>query len=296
LTKTLCLCTNQPVVGLCHGLFDNLWFLRNTFGLESEEQITYTYGGINHFFWTTSISVGGQDGLRLLQERMQSKSLPELVAAVQPDRIDSYVADELFRFTGVLPYIADRHTSEFFSPYITSLENLSKYHLTRTTIQERKDAKREAEAEVERMSAEGIADRYTKRSRETAADIINAIVTSNAFIDVGNVPNIGQVANLPLGSVLETPVLVTRSGFRPIAVGYLPEPVRTWVERQIRVQDMTVEAAMRGDLEMALRALALDPLVSRLNLQKIRDMGMRLLAANAEYLPQFRGKLKSPVS
>jgi len=287
LTKALCLSTSRPVVGLCHGLFENLRFLREVFELESEEEIGCVYGGINHFFWMTSLSIRGEDGYELLGEKMGGKSLPELLAEIHPDRVGSYLADELFRFTGLLTYLEDRHTSEFFPQYLTSQENIEKYHLQRTTVQERREGMRRRGEEIERMTEGEIPDLYRRRSRETAADIIHALVTGNEFIDVGNVPNVGQVTNLPLGSVLETPVLVTPSGFRPITVGCLPEPVRTWVERHIRVQDLTVEAAMEGDLDQALKALALDPLVSHLNLEEVKDMGMRLLKANAPYLPQF---------
>jgi alpha-galactosidase/6-phospho-beta-glucosidase family protein len=289
LTKALCLSTSRPVVGLCHGLFENLRFLQEIFHPESEEEIACVYGGINHFFWITSFSVRGEDGYKLLGEKTDEKSLPELLAEMHPGRVDSYLADELFRLTGLLTYARDRHTSEFFPQYLTSEKNMEKYHLKRTTVQERREGMRRREQEIERMTEGEIPDPYRRRSRETAADIIHALVTGNEFIDVGNAPNVGQVANLPMGSVLETPVLVTPSGFRPITVGCLPEPVRTWVERHIRVQDLTVEAAKEGDLDQAFKALALDPLVSHLNLQEVEDMGMRLLKANAPYLPQFFG-------
>ncbi len=292
LTKTLCLCTDQPVVGLCHGLFENLWFLQAIFGLESEKDIECTYAGVNHFFWITSLSIRGEDGFKLLREKTANRSLPELIAGIHPDWGHCYLADELFRFTGLLTYVADRHTSEFFPQFITSEKNLARYHLKRTTIEERRENMRRAEAAIEEMIQGEIPALYSRRSRETAADIINAFVTGSEFIDVGNVPNVGQVANLPMGSVLETPVLVTRSGFRPITVGNLPEPVRTWVERSVRVEDLTVEAAMEGDLDKAFKALALDPAVSHLTFGEIKELGMRLLQANAQHLPQFKGQLK----
>ena len=90
---------------------------------------------------------------------------------------------------------------------------------------------------------------------------------------------------------METPVLVTSTGFQPITVGPLPEPARSWIEHHIRTQDLTVEAALTGELELALKALSLDPLVSHLTLAEITKMGKRLLQANSQYLPQFQGKL-----
>ena len=150
---------------------------------------------------------------------------------------------------------------------------------------------REQVKEVEAMTEGDIPESYRQRSRETAADIINAFVTGEKFVDVGNLPNVGQVSNLPRGPVLETPVLASPTGFHPIAIGPLPEPARTWVERSARVEDMVVEAALSGDFEQALAALLLDPLVSHLNVDQVREMGLRLLHANARYLQQFEGKI-----
>ncbi len=48
---------------------------------------------------------------------------------------------------------------------------------------------------------------------------------------------------------------------------------------------------MEGDLAKALRALSLDPVVSHLDFQQVEELGLRLLRANARYLPQFKGQL-----
>lgn len=291
LTRVLCRLTDQPVVGLCHGLFENLALLQKVFNLEKEEQIKASYGGVNHFFWITSLTIDGCDGLAMLRELLARRTLPQILAEMEPGREYYHVADELYRFTSIMPYVGDRHTSEFLPQYITSQKHLAQYHLHRTTIQERLDVLHRAEQQAEEMTHGEIPTYYTEPSRETAANIINAFVTGTGFEDVGNVPNQGQIANLPLGAVVETPVMAGPLGFRPIVVGDIPEPVRTWVERHIRVQELTVEAGMAGDMDQAIRALALDPVVSHLTFAEIKEMGRRLLQANSQYLPQFSGQL-----
>lgn len=47
-----------PVVGLCHGLFENLEFLKNLGGLEREEDLSIRYAWVNHFFWITEAHQG----------------------------------------------------------------------------------------------------------------------------------------------------------------------------------------------------------------------------------------------
>lgn len=97
LTKALCLSTTRPVVGLCHGLFENLEFLKQVFELQSEDEIQCTYSGTNHFFWITSLSVKGRDGMELFYAKKGKLSLPEMRVKYTPDHPGSYLADELLR-------------------------------------------------------------------------------------------------------------------------------------------------------------------------------------------------------
>ncbi len=291
LTKILCLHTAQPVIGLCYGMAETLHFLQLALGLESVRDMHIAFAGVNHLFWITSLIVRGQDGYRLLRERRGQGTLADLMARVLPGRYGGYVAEELFRITGMLTYISDKHVAEFFPQYLTSRERMAAYHLELSSVAERVERMRQAEAQLEAMTSGEISDVYHHPSGEAAAGVIDAMVTGAPLVEVGNVPNVGQVSNLPLGSVLETPVLVTPGGFRPVAVGGLPEPARSWVERATRVEDMTTEAALAGDVQLALAALALDPLCSHLSWPQVEEMGLRLLRANARFMPQFAGRL-----
>ncbi|MEI6425424.1 MAG: alpha-glucosidase/alpha-galactosidase, partial [Lentisphaerota bacterium] len=108
------------------------------------------------------------------------------------------------------------------------------------------------------------------------------------FIDVVNLPNIGQIDNLPRTAVVETMGLVDARGFTPLAIGKLPDNVLPLVEIHCRIQMMTLRAALTGDRELAFQALSLDPLCSHLSADKVRKMGEELMAATSDWLPQFR--------
>jgi alpha-galactosidase/6-phospho-beta-glucosidase family protein len=147
------------------------------------------------------------------------------------------------------------------------------------------------------MTEGDIPAEYTVRSRETAADIIAAHVTGKAFIDVGNVPNIGQVSNLPPGAVVETAVRVDSNGFSPICFGDLPAPVLGFVEPAVRVFETTVRACMERDRSLALQALRMDPVCAHLAGDEVKDLGSRLLAAHRafaeELFPSVRQRRRS---
>jgi alpha-galactosidase len=162
---------------------------------------------------------------------------------------------------------------------------MRKYKLIRTTVAERRRGLRQGTARLEKWAQHGLPPEFVKRSRETAADIVAAHLTGRPFIDVGNLPNIGQIANLPRGTVVETAVRVDRNGFAPIAFGDLPAAVLGLVAPCARVFDMAVDACFARDLRLALQALRLDPVCSHLNGAQVEAMGRRLIKANSRFSP-----------
>ncbi|NQU75868.1 MAG: hypothetical protein HQ546_06095 [Planctomycetes bacterium] len=118
------------------------------------------------------------------------------------------------------------------------------------------------------------------RSREAAADIMSAIVHSTEFVDVVNLPNVGQIDNLPRGAVVETLGVINGLGFTPLTAGPLPEPIVNLVYPHASSQLMLVEAVLTGNREQAFDALRNEPVCSHLSFREIRQMGEELLAAN----------------
>jgi alpha-galactosidase len=291
LTDVLARLCKGPVIGLCHGLFENLALIKRLYKLKGEEEIAVKYAGLNHFFWITEARAGTVDVLADCAKRLKKQGFTELLKEAYADQMGfkskREVATELFHQTGVMPYLGDRHTSEFFPWYITDPKNLAAYKLVRTTIAERKAGKRRGAARLKEMIRGPIPEAYKKRTRETAADIISAHSQGHAFTDVGNVPNIGQIANLPRGLVVETAVRVDRTGVTPIAFGDLPPAVLGFVAPYAHVFPALVDACFRKDKKQALLALRLDPVCSRLNGKQVRQMGEKLLAAHKPFITAF---------
>jgi len=278
-------------VGLCHGLFEVYGVLMKIFNLKSEDEIKVRFGGINHFFWITEMSINGEDGYKLLKDKLKGRPFAELIDEVYVDgagfNSDKWVTSELYDFYGYLPYVGDRHICEFLPYYLTgNTEKIKKYKLKRTSIQERREKRKANCIKLENM-INGTEKMPEKRSRETAADIIGAFVNGKEFIDVVNLPNKGQISNLPVGSIVETLGVINSLGFTALSVGDLPEPILNMVLPHVKNQDLIVEAGLEGDLEKALLALYNDPLCAHLTLPEIKEMGMRLLRVNKQYLPQF---------
>jgi 6-phospho-beta-glucosidase len=124
-------------------------------------------------------------------------------------------------------------------------------------------------------------------SRETAADIMAAIAFDHGFTDVVNMVNFGQIANLPLGAVVETMGYVDAGGARPLTVGPVPEQIRALCAPHAEVQLRTVNAGLSGNLDEALMGLLADPVCACLPASDVKRMGIELLESNRDLLPQF---------
>ncbi len=291
LTKVFYEVSNLKVVGLCHGLFEVYSVLMKLFGLESEEQIKVRFGGLNHFFWITDLRINGEDGYTLLRKKIGNRSFSDVVLEQYVDgagfHSNKQVCSELYDHYGYLPYVGDRHICEFLPCYLTrDVNNLERYQLERTTIKDRREKRQKA---LEKLDAylQGQMELPNERSRETAADIIAAMESDRDFIDVVNLPNYGQISNLPYGTIVETLGVVNRVGFTPLGIGNLPIQLLNLVMPHAINQNLIVEASLEGDLEKALYALYQDPLCSHLTPHDIKEMGMRLLYAHRNFLPQF---------
>lgn len=291
LTDVLSRLCNGPVVGLCHGLFENINKIVDIYGLEDEDELALKYAGLNHFFWVTEARTKSTDIFADLRQRVANEGLTALLAKAtgagkeKPEFRE--LATALFNETGAMPYFGDRHTCEFFPCYITSPNAMEKYKIVRTTIAERREGAAKLKQALVDMIEGDIPDEYTERSRETAADIVATHATGGTFIDVGNLPNIGQVSNLPRGVVVETAMRVDQNGFAPVAFGDLPDPVLGFVEPCARSYRMSVEACVERDKEKALQALRIDPVCAGLTGAQVREMGERLLDAHKGFANPF---------
>ena len=100
-----------------------------------------------------------------------------------------------------------------------------------------------------------------------------------------NLPNRGQIPNLPLGATVETPVVVNGAGIQPVVGEALPEGVAELCRREITAVQLCVDAAIYGDRQKALQCLLLDPVIQ--DIDQARQILDAYLEAYRAHLPQF---------
>ena len=102
-------------------------------------------------------------------------------------------------------------------------------------------------------------------------------------------PNRGLVHGLPYGCCVEVPCLVDANGVQPTAIERYPPQLAALNRTNINVQELTVEAALSGDVEAVHHAVMLDPLTAAdCTLTQIRSVVDEMLGAQARWLPQFQ--------
>jgi alpha-galactosidase len=132
------------------------------------------------------------------------------------------------------------------------------------------------------------------KSHEFAADIMNAIVTDTPYVLYGNLPNTGQIPQLPLGAAVETPCLADANGIQPTVVNTIPPQLTALMRTQINVQELTVRALMDENPEHIYHAAMMDPhTAAELDLRQIRGLVDDLLVAHGDWLPPFARKKKA---
>jgi alpha-galactosidase/6-phospho-beta-glucosidase family protein len=103
-----------------------------------------------------------------------------------------------------------------------------------------------------------------------------------------NIPNLGQVDNLPRQVVVECQADLGAGGVEPISVGALPSGVLQVLASRVWQQETIVDAAVRGAPNLVVQALLADPMVH--SWETARALRDQLLAIHAPYLPQFGGR------
>jgi alpha-galactosidase len=121
---------------------------------------------------------------------------------------------------------------------------------------------------------------------EGALEMIeNIAFAGNHYHLAANLPNTGQITNLPLGAIVETPVHVNGAGIHPVHVGSLPEPIAELCRRELMVARLGVDAAVEGNYEKALQCLLLDPITA--DMDTARNILDDYLKTYKQHLPQF---------
>jgi len=132
----------------------------------------------------------------------------------------------------------------------------------------------------------------TKRHRAGfdlgALPVMNAIYNNTRDILVCGTLNRGAVSDLPLDATVNVSCYVDRSGPHPISVGEVPLPLKGILIANKVWEDLTIEAAITGDYNLAHMAMMASPFLNVHGRYKITKIFLdEILKIHKPYLPQF---------
>lgn len=291
--------TGAGVIGLCHGV-QRVASIIAEFLNEPFTDLQYTAVGINHLTWFTQVAVRGEDAMPRLREFARQKIAEGVPTDPMPD--DPFAAmgwphHELFslelllRF-GAIPSALDRHVTEFFPQFFRT----GHYYGQRlgvdafsfeTTIAEGDETF--AAMEKEALDSRSLPEGYFQREEgdhELVMDIISAIRNDRPYQVSANLPNTGQVPNLPPTAIVESPGITKNGTLQALPQEPLSSAIAGTLATRYQWVETIVEAALEGSRDKFIQALVLDGYVDSFDLAA--HLADDLLAAQAVHLPQFQ--------
>lgn len=297
--------TGANVIGLCHGVHHVAGYLAECLDVPKAD-LQHTAIGINHLTWFVGLRAYGRDMMpRLREVAMQREKLP-----VDPRRLARFFAEAgndddlasphedlpfcwwLTRLFGAFPSARDRHVTEFFPQFFADGAYYGKvlgkdgYSFEKTIAYG--DKVYQDMADIAESSDPLPADFLHRGGgeHEQVLEIIAAIRGNLNQVFSVNLPNRGQVANLPAEAVIECPGIADSAGIRALVQDPLSTALAGTLATRFMWAETIVEAALEGSREKFIQALVLDGAIR--DVRRVAELADELLEAQSAYLPQFK--------
>lgn len=271
--KTIGLCnipvgTKMQMARLCETDVDNVFI----------EMI-----GINHLNWTTKVVVGGND----ITDEVLSKASGS--SGLTMKNVPDFGWDQSFLATlGALPCAYHRYfymEDKMLQEQLDSLETTG----TRATVVKKVETELFELYKDPNLSIKPpqLQERGGAYYSDAALDLVSSIYNNKGDIQTVNVRNNGIIPCLPNDVSVEVNCVIDSQGAHPIQLTTEISPqIRGLLQLVKAYEELTVEAGMTGDYDLAIQALTINPLVGSIDVAKsILD---DILAENEAYLPQFK--------
>ncbi len=264
-------------IGLCNAPIGLHKWLSKKYDTTPERLYT-EFVGLNHLHWVTRIEVNGEDKLAELldnREEYSGKNVP--ATEWDPD---------FLRGLGGFPsyylkyfYLTDAMLEE-------QLESLKAKGTRAEVVKRVEDELFELYKDPNlQEKPKQLEQRGGAYYSEAAVNLMVSLYNDRRDIQTLNVKNGKTLDFLPEDAAIEVNCVVTGTGPIPLPVTTVPEQAVGLIHAVKAYERLTIEAAISGDREIALQAMAAHPLVPSVKVAKaLLD---EMLEKNKPYLPRF---------
>lgn len=267
--------SSQRVIGLCNIPIGYIMDAAKWTGTDPAD-VRLDYAGLNHLSWVRGCTIGGVD------------RFPEFLEGVAREFEDENKesAREMARWTRFHGIVPNYYLQYFYCTRMV-FEELKAKPMTRG----------EEVVEVEKaLFAKYMDPNLSEKPKElekrggafystAAVNLIESLVTDKRDVQIVNIRNNGTIAELPADCAVEVPCEITADGPVPLPVQPLEPEIRGIMQVVKAYEELTVQAAARGDRRAAILALATHPLVRQI--REVEPILDEILTENREFLPQF---------
>lgn len=286
--------------GCCHEVFGTQRFLaevvKERLGVDEVDrhEIKVNPVGVNHFTWLTEAKYRDVDLFPLYEEYCRNH--PDGRGGDGPAdqnwmnnafACDEKVKMDLFLRFGQIAAAGDRHLAEFCPGkwYLESPKRVKEMHFGLTPVAWRKEDLRKRLARSARLVS-GEEEVKIDGTGEEGVNQIRALLGLTELVTNVNIPNRGQIPNLPLGAVVETNAVFRAGSLSPVFAGNVPASIYPLITRICGEQEILSDAIAGRDLEGIFRAFANDPLVT-CGMEDARRLFDEMCANTKAYLGMY---------
>jgi 6-phospho-beta-glucosidase len=273
--------TKIKAIGLCNVPISMVSDIAEQFGVDMS-RVRVDFVGINHLLWGRNILVDGRDVTEKVLDNASRDAENEVLKNIPNVRL----AGEFLRSLGMLPI-------GYLKYYYATPEMLKECIHDAKTVGTRGEVVKGIEKELFELYKDPalcvkptqLAERGGAHYSDAACSLIDSIYNNKGDVQTVNVQNNGANCDLPDDVVIERNCVIDAKGAHPLALGHTPLKVRGLLQNVKAYEELTIEAAVKGDYSSALQALTIHPLVpsSSVAMKLLDD----IIKENKAYLPEF---------
>jgi len=288
ITQAISLRTSVRVVGVCDTPSSTLDRLAGFLGAD-RDQVSFSYGGLNHLGWITSFAVGGEERIGTLLDRYEElRRFDHVFAAFDPAqvrRLGAIPTEYVYYFYEPARYVAAvaragasrgadvlRLNSELLAAIASAFDAGGvddAWSAYSTLMGVRRDTYMRTDTDGDNQQAQARARRAAAGPgggrpggyEGVALQVIDGLTARSPGEVIVNTRNGASLGFLDPDDVVEVPALVHGGGVSPLAVGQLPRSAVGLITQTKQYERELVDAAVTGDAGLAALALAVHPLV-----------------------------------
>lgn len=295
--------------GCCHEVFHAQEFLccvlHEELDIEkpNRTEIYTDASGVNHFTWITEAKYNNIDILKLLPsftEKYYESGYYEREGFAKDEfKRDCFaygnkVKLDMFARYKALGAAGDRHLVEFMNNnwYINSKEAPKEWLYQFTTVDFRIKQCEERIAESIAL-ANGSKEVKITKSNEEAVELIKAILGLKTVVSNVNMPNVGQMPGMPIGSIVETNCVFSNDCVKPVVSTKLPTAVLDLVLQNNYNIETCYEGIKNRDLDTIFASFVNQPLCCNISIESAKKLFKEMVMNTREYLDPFFDSIDS---